>query len=236
MPVVTDEPELTTAEAEELKPTNLLGSYKTNYLTYDDSPGRVENLKISSNAVDGTVLAPGEVFSFNELAAPLDYHETKVIVKGKVDTADGGGLCQVSSTLYMAASLAGLDVIERQPHYADLPYIRTGFDATVWFGAIDMKFKNTSGAYVLVREWVDESTGNVLAQIWGRPNDSEVRMSSRKVSTTKDDEGNPVTRWITYQKVTKNGEIVFDGVLHKDTYKYLKPAEEDAPYDRRPPN
>lgn len=226
VPVKKDKPELTTAEAERLKPTDLLGSYRTNYLTYDDSPGRVKNLEIASGAVNGTLLAPGEVFSFNALAEPLDYEETKVIVKGRVDTAEGGGLCQVSSTLYMAATLAGLDVIDRTPHYAELPYIRPGFDATVWFGAIDMQFKNNSPGYVLVQEWVDDQ-GYVNASIYGKPSGVEVDMDSKKVAEYDDSEGNPVTKWVTYQKVTKNGKVVFDDVLHTDTYKYLKPAEED---------
>lgn len=226
VPVKKDKPELTTAEAKKLKPTDLLGSYRTNYNTYDDSPGRVKNLNIASNAINGTLLAPGEVFSFNAIAEPLNYEETKVIVKGRVDTAEGGGLCQVSSTLYMAVNLAGLDVIDRTPHYAELPYIRPGFDATVWFGAIDMKFKNTSPGYVLVQEWVDDQ-GYVNASIYGKPNGTKVTMNSKKVAEYDDSEGNPVTKWVTYQKVTKNGKVVFDDVLHTDTYKYLKPAEED---------
>jgi vancomycin resistance protein YoaR len=234
VPVVKDEPELTTAEAERLKPTDLLSSYRTNYLTYDDSPGRVTNLQLASGAVNGTLLAPGEVFSFNALAEPLEYEETKVIVKGRVDTAEGGGLCQVSSTVYMAANLAGLDVVERHPHYAELPYIRPGFDATVWFGALDMKFKNDTDGYVLIKEWVDRSTGDVHAQIYGRPTGREVEMSSKKVAEYDDEEGNPVTEWVTYQKVTENREVAFDGVLHEDTYRYLKP--EEATTDERPPN
>jgi vancomycin resistance protein YoaR len=234
VPVVIDEPEFTTQEAEKLKPTNLLGEYSTNYLTYDDSPGRVKNLEISSNAVNDTLLAPGEVFSFNALAQQYDYYDTKVIVGDRVDTAEGGGLCQVSSTLYMAANLAGLDVTERHAHYAELPYIRPGFDATVWFGALDMKFKNDTGDYVLIKEWVDRSTGDVHAQIYGRPTGREVEMSSKKVAEYDDEEGNPVTEWVTYQKVTENGRVVFDGVLHEDTYRYLKP--EEATTDERPPN
>jgi vancomycin resistance protein YoaR len=239
VPVVVSEPDFTTEEAEAMKPTDLLGEYDTNYLTYDDSPGRVKNLKIASSAVDGVLVAPGEVFSFNAHAEPLrdQYADTKVIIKGRVDTAEGGGLCQVSSTLYMAANLAGIDVTERHPHYAELPYIRPGFDATVWFGALDMQFRNDTEGYILVREWVDESTGNVHAQIWGRPNGTEVQMNSKKVATTRDDDDKPVTKWVTYQKVTRNGEVVYDGVLHEDTYKYLKPAEadEDLP-ESRPPN
>lgn len=235
VPVVTVQPEFTTAEAEKLRPTDLLSSYRTNYLTYDDSPGRVKNLETSSGAVSGTMLAPGEVFSFNALAQQYEYEETKVIVEGRVDEAEGGGLCQVSSTLYMAANLAGLDVVERYPHYAELPYIRPGFDATVWFGALDMKFKNTSPGYILIQEWVD-AEGYVNAQIFGQPSGIEVDMSSEKISTTEDEEGHPVTKWVTYQTVTQNGQVLYDGVLHTDTYKYLKPAEEDAPYDERPPN
>lgn len=200
VPVVSAEPKLTTAEARRMKPTTLLGEYSTNYLTYDDTPGRVENLEISSNAVNDTMLAPGEVFSFNGLAGPLDYAETKVIQRGRVDTAEGGGLCQVSSTLYMAVNLAGLKPIEQQPHYAELPYIRPGFDATVWFGTIDFKFKNTNDSYVLVKESVDRTTGDVTAQIWGRPNGKEVKMSSRKVDEWEDAEGNPATKWVTVRR------------------------------------
>lgn len=235
VPVNTIEPELTTAEAQQQKPTTAIGSYRTNYLSYDDSPGRVTNLKTAASAVDGTVLAPGEVFSFNELAAPLQYADTKVILNGRVSTAEGGGLCQVSSTLYMAAQRANLDIVERYPHYAELPYIRPGFDATVWFGreggqVLDMKFENSSSGYLLLQEWVDEE-GYVNATIYGQPNNADVSLSSRKVNTSTDDEGNPVTKWVTSKKVAKNGEVIFNGPIHTDTYKYLKPEEEGAPAD-----
>ena len=220
VPVVAAQPGLTTAEAEELKPTRLLGTYRTDYrATSDQSPERVENLRIASNGINGTVLAPGEVFSFNELAVPLDYNETKVIVNGKEDYADGGGLCQVSSTLYMAANYAGLDIVERTPHYAMLPYIRPGFDATIWFGAIDMKFENTTEGYVLVREWVAED-GFVYAEVWGQPNGKKVEMSSNELSADSES-----ATWVTNQKVTENGEVVFDGVLHTDTYYALETTD-----------
>ena len=222
LPVVTAQPELTAEEANDAKPTTLLGRYRTNYMTYDDGPGRVANLEIASRAVDETVLAPGEVFSFNELAEPLDYYATSVIINGQVDTADGGGLCQVASTLYMAANYAGLKVVERHPHYAELPYIRPGFDATVWFGDLDMRFENNSGSHLLLREWVDEE-GYVNAEIWGRPSGKKVEMNSQLVSTSLDYEGNPVTEWVTRKKVEKEGETVYDGPIHRDTYGYLKP-------------
>lgn len=221
VPVATDKPKLTTAKAERLKPTALIGSYRTNYMTYSDDPGRVTNLQTAANAISGQLVPPGGVFSFNRLAEQYHYQPTKVIVNGKVTHADGGGLCQSSTTLYMAANYAGLQPIERHPHYAELPYIRPGFDATVWFGALDMKFKNTSPGYILLEESVNTQTGWVTAQIYGKPTGKHVQMWSKKVSVQNTDKG-PIDKWITYKKVTQNGKVLFDGVLHEDTYKPLE--------------
>ena len=214
--VEIDEPELTTAQAEELKPTELIGTYRTNYtLSSDTSQERVENLRIASDAISGKALAPGEIFSANELLEPLEYYETKVIIEGKEEKADGGGLCQVSSTLYMAANYAGLDIVERHPHAAQLPYIRPGLDATVWFGALDMKFENTSDGYLLIREYVAED-GYIYAEIWGRPTGKEVELDSEPEYLGAD-----YSKWITYKKVKENGKVVEDDVLHTDTYQPL---------------
>jgi vancomycin resistance protein YoaR len=221
VPILTEEPKLTTEEAEGLKPTTLLGKYRTDYrLTSDKSEERVENLEIASGAINGTLLAPGEVFSTNEILAPLDYNKTKIIFEGKEDKADGGGLCQVSSTLYMAANYAGLEIVERHPHYAQLPYIRPGFDATVWFGysggqPLDMKFKNDTDGYLLLREYVADD-GYIYAEIHGRPTGEEVEMDSEPEYLGPD-----YSKWITYKKVKENGEVVFDDVFHKDVYNPL---------------
>ncbi len=236
VPVVTEEPELTTEEAGALKPTTLLGKYRTDYReTSDKSPERVDNLRIATKAIDGTLLAPGEVFSANDILSPLDYNETKVIVEGKEDKADGGGLCQVSSTLYMAANYAGLELVERHPHHAQLPYIRPGFDATVWFGGpasrpLDMKFKNDTEGYLLLREYVADD-GFIYTEVWGQPTGEEVEMSSEPEYVGPD-----YSKWTTYKKVTENGEVVFDDVFHKDVYyplvdekgKTIRPDSEEA--------
>jgi vancomycin resistance protein YoaR len=219
LPIVTDEPTLTTEEAEKLKPTTRLGQYRTQYtLSSDKSPERVENLAIGSNAINGTFLAPGEVFSMNKVVSPLHYNKTDVIINGKEDKADGGGLCQVTSTLYMAANYAGLNILERHPHATQLPYIRPGLDATVWFGngngddALDMKFENDTDGYVLLKEWVADD-GYIYAEIWGRPNGREVEMDSEPTY-----QGADYSKWVTYKKVKEDGKVTFDDVFHKDTY------------------
>ena len=231
VPVASIEPKLSTERAEELRPTELLSSYQTNYLTYDDDPGRLANLQIASEAMNGTFIAPGEVFSFNELAEPLDYEAAKVIIQGQSATADGGGLCQVSSTLYMSANLAGLETVERHPHHSELPYIQPGFDATVWFARevgvpLDMKFENTSEGYVYVQQWVDTATGNVHAAIYGQPSGTTVNMDSQRTARYKDANNKPVIEWVTYKTVSQNGQTTFDGPLHTDTYRYLEEAED----------
>jgi vancomycin resistance protein YoaR len=236
VPIETQEPELTTDEAEKLKPTTLLGTYRTDYReTSDKSRERVENLETASNAINGTFLAPGEVFSISEVTSPLSYNQTKVIIDGKEDKADGGGLCQVSSTLYMAANYAGLEMVERHPHYSQLPYIRPGLDATVWFGdsrskPLDMKFKNDSDAYLLLREYVADD-GFIYAEVWGQPTGEEVEMDSEPEYLGPD-----YSKWTTYKKVKENGEVVFDDVFHKDVYmplvdekgKVIRPDSEEA--------
>ncbi|MBV9452544.1 MAG: peptidoglycan binding domain-containing protein, partial [Rubrobacter sp.] len=95
VPVITQEPKLTTQEAEKLKPTTVLARYRTDYReTSDKSKERVENLSIASNAVSGRALAPGDVFSMVDVTSPLSYNKTSVIINGVEDKADGGGLCQ----------------------------------------------------------------------------------------------------------------------------------------------
>ncbi|MGB3632769.1 MAG: VanW family protein [Rubrobacteraceae bacterium] len=229
------QPSVADRDLQGLKPTKLLGEYQTDF-AYDSNPSRQKNMKLSAGAVNETVLAPGEVFSFNELAAPLEYESAKVYAEGGVALADGGGLCQVSSTLYMAAQYAGLEIVERNAHYAVLPYIRPGFDATVWFGdenspELDMQFENTTDGYVLVREYVDDE-GFMNAEIWGRPTGKEVEMRSEKIF----EDLQRGIKWVTYKTVEQDGEVLYDGLIHEDLYSFNPPPPEGAPsYDTTAP-
>jgi vancomycin resistance protein YoaR len=206
-----EEPKYTTASLEAKKPTELLGSYKTNYTaTTDQGAERAENLEIASNAVNGTFVAPGETFSMVQHVQDLNYNDAHVIVDSKEEVAEGGGLCQVTSTLYNAVLYAGLPVVERQPHDSQLPYIRPGMDATVWYGDktttaddTDMKFKNNTDGYILLREYVSDD-GYMYAQIYGVPNNIEVEMSSEEVWMTED-----ASEWVTYYKRYEDGKLEY---------------------------
>ena len=204
-----DKPTYTTAALQSKKPTELLGSYHTNYTaTSDKSQARVNNLNTASRGVSGTFLAPGEVFSMNDTVSGLNYEEGHVIVENATASALGGGLCQVTSTLYNAALYAGLDIVERNPHATQLPYIRPGRDATVWFGdqygngELDMKFKNTTDGYILLKEYVGNDN-YIYADIYGVPDDVSV-----KVSSEPDYMGASTSQWTTYYTKREDGKVV----------------------------
>jgi vancomycin resistance protein YoaR len=210
VPVTVAKPRFTTTELESKKPTELQGTYRTNYTaTTDQGQTRVENLKIASEAVSGTFVAPGQTFSMLEHVANLDYYNTHVIVDGAETVDEGGGLCQVTSTLYNAALYAGMEITERTAHFSQLPYIRPGMDATVWYGGpgtaddLDMKFKNTTDGYVLLQEYVSND-GYIYANVYGVPDKVEVEMSSEPIYRAED-----ASKWVAYYERTRNGKVVY---------------------------
>ncbi len=125
----------------------------------DDSASRVENINIACGAVNGIALYPGGAFSFNETVgrrtAENGYQDAPVIVNGHSEQGCGGGVCQVSSTLYMAASAAGLQIDERHPHSHSVPYAPDGMDATVVSGEKDLCFTNNTPNIITLFVWTD---------------------------------------------------------------------------------
>lgn len=134
------------------------------YTTYFDSNqvNRTENIRLSAKALEGKLLAPGERFSFNESVgertAEAGYKEAMIIVGKEFVPGLGGGVCQVSSTLYNAVRLAGLEILERHAHSLEITYVPYGQDATVAYGVLDFKFRNNTDNYLLIRSSVEENT------------------------------------------------------------------------------
>ena len=126
----------------------------------DKSENRIHNLKLASSMIDGYVLKPGEAFSFNEVVGEANEERgfKKAIVLHKEDKVldDGGGICQVSSTLYNAARQAGLEIIERHSHSKDVGYIPQGQDAAIAYDTFDLKFKNTYTYHIMIKIIVNE--------------------------------------------------------------------------------
>jgi len=134
------------------------------YSTYFDSSqvNRTENVRLAAKALDGKQLAPGERFSFNESVgertAEAGYKEAMVIEGDAYTPGLGGGICQVSSTLYNAVILAHLEVLERHPHSLPVAYVPLGQDATVSYGILDFRFRNNTDAYLLIHSSIEENT------------------------------------------------------------------------------
>jgi len=132
-----------------------ISSFRT---LFRGSSNRISNIKLSTGAVDGKVIMPGEVFSLNKALGPripeYGYREAPIIVDGQVVQGTGGGVCQVATTLYNAALLADLDIIERKNHGLHLEYISLGRDAAISGDYLDLKFRNNRKYPVYIRGYI----------------------------------------------------------------------------------
>jgi vancomycin resistance protein YoaR len=112
----------------------------------DGNKNRIFNITRASISIDGTVIPPGKTFSFNGTAGPISeaggYKKARIFINGKDAQGFGGGVCQVSSTLYGAALDAGLTVIERHPHSKEVGYVPKNREAAVSYGGVDLKLRN----------------------------------------------------------------------------------------------
>ena len=147
-----------------------LSSFRTEY---SNNPNRTTNLIKACQAIDGTVLQPGETFSFNgtvgERTAEKGFKEAVAYVSGENATEIGGGVCQVASTIYNAVLLANLEVVERWAHVYEVHYCDPGLDATVYWDAYDFQFRNTTDDPILIEAAV--SGGYVNIRLMGTDRD-----------------------------------------------------------------
>ncbi|WP_314588452.1 VanW family protein [Paenibacillus terrigena] len=130
------------------------------YITYFNprNRNRSQNIVLAARAVNNQVLFPGEKFSFNQVVGirteSKGFKRAHVIVKGEIAEGVGGGICQISSTLFNAVDRAGLRIIERYSHSRNVPYVPPGRDATVSWGGPDLVFQNKYNQPIFIRALV----------------------------------------------------------------------------------
>jgi vancomycin resistance protein YoaR len=153
---------VTVADLGDIDPSKVLSSHETTFATYGTGVGRSQNIRNAAAKIDGVVIAPGQVFSFNERvgARTLEngFAYAPEIQGDEMTTGVGGGTCQVSSTLHIAALFGALQIVERQSHSRPSAYTQLGLDATVSYPKVDLKLRNNMPFPVIVHAVVPEQT------------------------------------------------------------------------------
>jgi vancomycin resistance protein YoaR len=197
-------PERGTAEAKAMGITGLVGSYET---IYGGIPNRIHNVQLVAHLVDDKLIAPGATFSFNgttgERTAAKGFLEAPVIINGELSTGLGGGICQVSTTVFNAAYEAGLPIATRTNHALYISHYPLGRDATVDYPNIDLKFVNDTGHWLLLRTFVGSSS--LVVSLYGSPQHRRVVTETSPLRVTA---APPVIRKL--DKSLKPGQQVVD--------------------------
>lgn len=210
----------------------------TSYASSD--AGRAANIEIAAKKINGTLLMPGEVFSFNgivgERSEANGFKNAIVIVNNEFVDGIGGGICQVSTTLYQAILNTGLYSVERLNHTLPVGYAPLGEDATVAWGSIDYKFKNsfeypvyiqayTSGKRMYFKVYSNESLGNRSYEMYSKVTDT-IEATMEEVKDPNLYEGERVVKKRayngykveTYRKIYIDGQFAKEELISKDTY------------------
>jgi vancomycin resistance protein YoaR len=195
---------------------DLLSDFSTSYAA--SNKNRTTNLILAANKINGTVVMPGETFSYNQVVGErtieAGYKEAAIYVNGKVEDGLGGGICQITTTLYNAVLLANLEIVERSNHQFVPSYSDASRDATVVYGAIDFKFKNNRDYPIKITCSVANGIANFKIFGLKSENDYEVVLSSRITSSN--------SNYIyseAYKTLKKDGIVVDVQTLSKDIYK-----------------
>lgn len=195
---------------------DLLSNFSTKYAA--SNKNRTTNLILAANKINGTVLMPGETFSYNktvgERTIAAGYKEAPIYVSGRVEDGLGGGICQITTTLYNAVLYANLEVTERSNHQFVPSYAGASRDATVVYGAIDFKFKNNREYPIKITCSVSNGIANFKIFGLKSENDYEVQITSRITGKTSN-----AIYSEAYKTLKKNGNVVSTTLISKDTYK-----------------
>ena len=215
-----------------------LATFSTRYDVSDKD--RTTNLELACNKINGTVVLSGDTFSYNKVVgartAGAGYKNAKIYEAGKVVDGIGGGICQISSTLYNAVLNANLEIVERRNHQFVTSYVEPGMDATVVYGLTDFKFKNTR--QYPVRVVATAKNGIATVTIYGIKEDKEytfkfdVKRVATIPSTTEyiddstlpagtekvEQKGTNGLKTETYMTKLLNGKAISTTLVSKDTY------------------
>jgi len=181
IPLILTEPEITTEKLNSMLFADLL-SQKTTTLA-GSSSNRINNVTKAAASISGIVLNPGEEFSYNKTlgqrTTAAGYLAAGAYSGGQVVQEVGGGICQVSSTLYYCTLIANLEITERTCHYFGVSYLPAGLDATVSWPTPDFKFKNNGEYPIKISASVDKAKNTVSVAIYGsNPDGIRVEMST----------------------------------------------------------
>ena len=169
--VINESAQPTITDKDLVSITSILGSFTTYFDGSNTS--RAHNIHLASQKIHQTFIPAGGIFSFNQVVGErtpeAGYDDAPVFMGGRLVPGIGGGICQVSSTLFNTALLSGMDIVERDTHFAPVSYIPVGLDATVAWGYIDFQFKNpySHPIYVIA----EEGAGYVTITILGAKED-----------------------------------------------------------------
>jgi vancomycin resistance protein YoaR len=215
----------------------VLGQFTTKFKPWKTN--RTHNLRLAAEALNETVIKPGEVMSLNtrigERLTERGYRPAPIFLEGEVKPSTGGGVCQIATTTYNAALLTNLDIVERHHHSRPVDYAPTGQDATVYWGQYDLKIRNNlTHALLLVVEMGENTL--TMKFLGSREDDYDVEITRTGLSRigygTKEQpdpeleegkrevekEGRSGWRVNVFRKVTREGEVIRDEKLHSDYY------------------
>lgn len=159
-----------------------IASYVTKYSQRKSDANRNFNMQLAIEAIHGTVLQPGDSFSYNQTILSKrnksrDYKQAGILIDGKPATGIGGGICQVSSTLFEAALYSGMTITERHNHSARVGYMPAGRDATVSWGGPDLKFQNNLAVPVMIDSTMANGVMKIRFLAAGDPGIGAVKVS-----------------------------------------------------------
>ncbi len=186
VPVLAVPPRVTSDFVRSLDIHTVLGEFETYFSRSGDQKRRGQNIDVAAAKLDGVVLSPGEVVSFNAIVGDRSeengFQKSWEIFKGEMVEGVGGGTCQVASTLHATAVFAGLDVLERLPHSRPSAYIPMGLDSTVVYPIVDLKLRNPHAFPIVLHAKTD---GNKLTmQLLGAGKPVKVAFTREVLKTT----------------------------------------------------